>query len=76
LEVVAAGEHEPADGDRVVQVADGTRHAYHRLVVRSGRVAGLVAVGEHDAVPTFVDWYERGTPVPAAPFGMPSDRRS
>jgi assimilatory nitrate reductase electron transfer subunit len=65
LDATAAGLPEPSPDDRVVQLADATRNTYLRLVVRAGRVAGLVAVGRQDTVVTLVDWYERAVPVPA-----------
>jgi assimilatory nitrate reductase electron transfer subunit len=72
LEVTVTGEAaghdpEPRPDDRVVQLSDATRGRYLRLVVRSGRVAGLVAVGRQDTVVTLVDWYERAVPVPVTP---------
>jgi assimilatory nitrate reductase electron transfer subunit len=66
LEVTAAGDVRTRPGDRVVRLADATRDAYQRLVVRGDRIAGLVAVGRHDGVPTLVDWYVRGIEVPAS----------
>lgn len=68
--VAAVGTPEARAGDRVIQLADGTRAAYQKLIVREDLVAGLVAVGRHDSVPTLVDWYEHATPVPSSPVEL------
>ncbi|MDT0493470.1 FAD-dependent oxidoreductase [Streptomyces griseus] len=50
LDLAAFGEPRPLPGDDVVRLADATRGAYRTVVVRDGRLAGGVLLGDLGAV--------------------------
>ena len=51
-------------GDRF-QVIEDRRGVYRKLVVRDGRLAGAVLVGDTSAAPGLIQRFERGDPLPA-----------
>lgn len=68
LEVAAMGEVGPDlhdDEAQVVVVADPTRHVYKKLVVRDGRLAGALLVGDLATVGPVTQHFDRQTPLPA-----------
>ncbi|HJZ55666.1 MAG TPA: FAD-dependent oxidoreductase [Gemmataceae bacterium] len=52
------------DSDEVIQVIEDRRGIYRKLVVRDGRLAGAVVVGEADSAPALARWFDRGDPLP------------
>ncbi|UUN26793.1 FAD-dependent oxidoreductase [Streptomyces sp. FIT100] len=68
FDIAAFGEPTPLPGDDVVQLADATRGAYRKVVVRGDRLVGGVLLGDLDAVGTLARAWEGDEPVPAAPL--------
>jgi len=70
LEVASMGDTTPTlddeeDGLEVVVVSDPARHVYKKLVIRHGRLAGALLVGDVATAGTVTQHFDRGTPVPA-----------
>jgi len=65
VEVASMGIIEPAqDSDEVLQVIEDRRGIYRKLIVRDGKLAGAVVVGECESAPTLARWFDRGDPLP------------
>jgi nitrite reductase (NADH) large subunit len=52
------------DSDEVIQVIEDRRGIYRKLIIRDGKLAGAVVVGECDSAPTLARWFDRGDPLP------------
>lgn len=65
LEVASLGDIDGKETDEVVQVIEERRGVYRKLVVRDGRLAGAVLVGDASAAPGLIQRFERGDPLPA-----------
>jgi len=66
VEVASLGDTDPRHADdEVIQVVEERRGVYRKLVVRAGRLAGAVLVGDTEAAAGLVRRFERGDPVPA-----------
>jgi assimilatory nitrate reductase electron transfer subunit len=61
----AALAEEDADGTEVVQFADPARGTYKKLVIRDGRLAGAILLGDADTAGTVTQLFDRGAPAPA-----------
>ncbi|MFE9570764.1 NAD(P)/FAD-dependent oxidoreductase [Streptomyces sp. NPDC006692] len=68
LDLAAFGEPTPRPGDDVAQLADATRGAYRKVVVRGGRLVGGVLLGDLGAVGALARTWEGDEPVPDAPL--------
>jgi nitrite reductase (NADH) large subunit len=65
VEVASMGVVEPAsDADEVIQVIEDRRGIYRKLIVRDGKLAGAVLVGEADSAPALARWFDRADPLP------------
>jgi nitrite reductase (NADH) large subunit len=65
VEVASMGDVEPRhDTDEVVQVLEERRGVYRKLIVRDGRLAGAVLVGDTTAAAALVRHSERGDLLP------------
>lgn len=65
VEVASMGSVEPAtDADEVIQVIEDRRGVYRKLVIRDGKLAGAVVVGEADSAPALARWFDRADPLP------------
>lgn len=66
IEVASMGDVEAKHADdEVVQVIEEKRGVYRKLVIRDGRLAGAVLVGDASASAGLVRRFERGDPLPA-----------
>jgi nitrite reductase (NADH) large subunit len=65
LEVASLGDIDGKDTDEVIQVIEERRGVYRKLVVRDGRLAGAVLVGDASAAPGLIQRFDRGDPLPA-----------
>lgn len=66
VEVASLGDIDPRQADdEVVQVIEERRGVYRKLVIRDGRLAGAVLVGDASAAPGLTQRYDRGDPLPA-----------
>ncbi|WP_059013483.1 NAD(P)/FAD-dependent oxidoreductase [Streptomyces specialis] len=68
LDLAAFGETTPSPGDDVVQLADATRGAYRKIVVRGDRLLGGILVGDLGSVGTLAHTWEGDEPLPATPL--------
>ncbi len=65
IELAAMGEVEPRDaGDEVVQYVEARRGIYKKLLVRDGKLAGAILLGDPARAPYLIQAFERGTPLP------------
>jgi nitrite reductase (NADH) large subunit len=65
VELVVLGRKEPIDHtDEVVTYADARRGIYKKLIVREGRLAGAILLGDAVAGPRLVEVYNRKETVP------------
>ena len=66
VEVASMGDVDPREADdEVVQVIEERRGVYRKLVIRDGRLAGAVLVGDTSAAAGLVRRFERGDVLPA-----------
>jgi nitrite reductase (NADH) large subunit len=65
LEVASLGDIDGKDTDEVIQVIEDRRGVYRKLVVRDGKLAGAVLVGDASAAPGLIQRFDRGDPLPA-----------
>jgi len=78
VELAAMGDTRPEDGDggdedgatEVVQVADPARGRYQKLVIRDGRLAGAILLGDVSAAGLVTQLFDRGAPVPPDRLGL------
>lgn len=69
VDVASMGIIEPQlETDQVVQVVEERRNAYRKLIVREGRLAGAMLVGNTTATAALVQLFDRGDPMPADPL--------
>ncbi len=65
LEVASMGDIDGKETDEVIQVIEDRRGVYRKLVIRDGRLAGAVLVGDASAAPALIQRFDRGDPLPA-----------
>ncbi|MFD6811888.1 FAD-dependent oxidoreductase, partial [Streptomyces anthocyanicus] len=68
LDLAAFGEATPRPGDDVVQLADATKGAYRKVVVRDNRLVGGVLLGDLAAVGALARAWEGDEALPEAPL--------
>ncbi|MFD7441885.1 FAD-dependent oxidoreductase [Streptomyces sp. NPDC059909] len=68
FDVAAFGDPSPQPGDDVVQLADATRGAYRKVVVRGDRLVGGVLLGDLATVGALALAWEGDDPLPDAPL--------
>jgi assimilatory nitrate reductase electron transfer subunit len=67
LDLAAMGDTHADDEDEgaeVVRFHDPSRGSYQKVVIRDGRLAGAIVVGESTTVGTITQLFDRATPVP------------
>jgi nitrite reductase (NADH) large subunit len=65
IDLTAMGEVEPRDADdEVVQYVEAKRGVYKKLVIRGGKLAGAILMGDAEKAPYLIQAFERGTPLP------------
>jgi nitrite reductase (NADH) large subunit len=65
VELAVMGEKQARDADdEVVTYAEPGRGVYHKMVVRDGRLAGAILLGDTSAVPMLQQLFDRGDPLP------------
>lgn len=65
VNVASMGERDEKPGDEVVRYEDKAGGIYKKLIVREGRLAGAILVGEIDSYGDLVKKTAGGTPLPA-----------
>ncbi|MDI9887627.1 FAD-dependent oxidoreductase [Streptomyces sp. HNM0645] len=68
FDVAAFGDPAPRPGDDVVRLADATRGAYRKVVVRGDRLVGGVLLGDLASVGALARAWEGDDPLPEAPL--------
>ncbi|MFE8975318.1 NAD(P)/FAD-dependent oxidoreductase [Streptomyces cyaneofuscatus] len=66
LDLAAFGEARPLPGDDVIRLSDATRGAYRTVVLRDGRLAGGVLLGDLGAVAGLARTWQDNEPLPPA----------
>jgi nitrite reductase (NADH) large subunit len=65
IELAVMGEKEPgSDQDDVVTYAEPSRGIYKKLIVRDGRLAGAIVLGDGSIAPALLQAFDRGTRLP------------
>ncbi|HEY5907810.1 MAG TPA: nitrite reductase large subunit NirB, partial [Vicinamibacteria bacterium] len=68
VELSVMGEKEPAsEADEVATYADPARGIYKKLILREGRVAGAILLGDAAVAPSLVQLFDRDAPIHASP---------
>jgi nitrite reductase (NADH) large subunit len=66
IDLAVMGEREAQhDDDEEVTWSEPSRGVYKKLVVRGGKIAGAILLGDPAAAPAVIQAFDRGTPVPA-----------
>ncbi|GAA1926218.1 FAD-dependent oxidoreductase [Streptomyces sodiiphilus] len=68
LDLAAFGETVPRPGDDVVELADATRGAYRKIVVRGDRLRGGILLGDLGGVGTLARTWEDDETLPGSPL--------
>ncbi|WP_207958035.1 NAD(P)/FAD-dependent oxidoreductase [Streptomyces sp. YIM 98790] len=68
LDLAAFGDTVPEPGDDVVHLADATRGAYRKLVVRGDRLRGGILLGDLGSVGALARTWEGDEPLPSSPL--------
>ena len=65
VDLTAMGDKEARDeGDEVVQYVEPSRGVYRKLIIRDGRLAGAILLGEGAATPALRQAFDRGEMLP------------
>jgi nitrite reductase (NADH) large subunit len=64
VEVASMGLIEAGEHDEVVQTIEERRGVYRKLIIRNGRLAGAILVGDPDHGARLIRMFERSEPVP------------
>src|SRR5262245_19142537 len=68
VDLVVLGRKEPSDdNDEVVTYADSRRGIYKKVIVREGRVAGAILLGDSSTAPALLQAFHMGETVPDNP---------
>ncbi len=68
FDLAAFGETTPLPGDDVVRLADATRGAYRKVVVRGDRLVGGILLGDLGTVGELARTWEGDEPLPSTPL--------
>ncbi|HEY5835990.1 NAD(P)/FAD-dependent oxidoreductase [Streptomyces sp.] len=68
FDLAAFGDPVPVPGDDVLRLADATRGAYRKVVVRGDRLVGGILLGDLAAVGAVARTWEGDEPLPSAPL--------
>jgi nitrite reductase (NADH) large subunit len=67
VELAVMGDKQARDADdEIVTYSEPRRGVYHKLVVREGRLAGAILLGDTSSAPTLQQLFDRGDPLPDA----------
>ncbi len=65
VDLAVMGEKQSRDADdEVVTYAEPGRGVYHKLIVRDGKLAGAILLGDTSAAPALQQLFDRSTPLP------------
>ncbi|HVT69207.1 MAG TPA: (2Fe-2S)-binding protein [Trebonia sp.] len=75
IELAVLGSARGGRGAEVILVTDHARGVYQKLVVRDGRLAGAILLGDTRAAGTLTQLFERGAALPADRLSLLAARR-
>ncbi len=64
IELAALGEGRELPGDEVVRYAEPARGRYKKLVIRNGKLAGAILLGDTRKIATLSQYFDRQNPLP------------
>ena len=64
VDLSVMGDKEPMPDDEVVQYSEPSRGVYKKMIVRDGRLAGAILLGDPDVAPTVLQTFDRGLRLP------------
>jgi nitrite reductase (NADH) large subunit len=64
VDLAVMGEKEPTTTDEVVHYSEPSRGVYKKMVVRDGKLAGAILLGDPDAAPMLQQAFDRSLPLP------------
>ncbi len=64
VELAVMGAKEPQDGDEVVSYVEPRRGVYKKLIIREGRLAGAILLGDGAAAPRLLQAFDRNEALP------------
>src|SRR5579859_4135582 len=64
VELASMGITEPADEDETVQFSEPKRGVYKKLIIRKGRLAGAIMLGDLGKVAYLTQAFDKNTPLP------------
>lgn len=64
IDLSVMGEHEAAEGDEVIQYLEKSTGIYKKILVRDGRIAGAILLGDTSRGATLLQMFDRGDPPP------------
>jgi nitrite reductase (NADH) large subunit len=68
VELSVMGEKEAAsEADEVATYSDPARGVYKKLIVREGRLAGAILLGDASVAPSLAQMFDRATRIPGSP---------
>ncbi|MEU1618080.1 FAD-dependent oxidoreductase [Streptomyces sp. NPDC005722] len=73
LDIASFGETTPAPGDDVLRLADATRGAYRKVVLRGDRLVGGILLGDLSTVGALARTWEGDEALPAPPLHLLTD---
>jgi assimilatory nitrate reductase electron transfer subunit len=75
IELAVLGSPQGGGGADVIRFTDPARGIYQKLVIRDGRLAGAILLGDTRTAGTLTQLLDRGTPLPADRMSLLSGRR-
>jgi nitrite reductase (NADH) large subunit len=64
IDLSVMGEHESQPGDEVIRYVEESSGIYKKIIVREGRVAGAILLGDTSRGAHLLQMFDRGTPPP------------
>ncbi len=64
IELASMGDNRERDGDEIIRYAEPKRGRYKKLVIRDGKLAGAILLGDTRKVATLTQFFDRQMPLP------------
>jgi nitrite reductase (NADH) large subunit len=65
VDLSVMGDHEPRPGDEEIRYVEESSGVYKKVLVREGRLAGAILLGDTSRAPRLLQLFDRGEEVPA-----------